>query len=678
MLTIGPLLLSLWMAPPAGDPAQAESALDAITVLGRRANLIGAAISASEGEIGPVELSERPRLRTGDLVEYVPGMIATQHSGSGKANQYFLRGFNLDHGTDFATRVEGMPVNLRSHGHGQGYSDLNFLIPELVESLRYRKGNYYADVGDFSSAGSAEFTLADQRDHQELALGAGSFGYARALASGGTRLSAADLIYGLELQGYQGPWTDLDESVRKRNLQLKTRFDLGEVEARAALMVYRNRWNSPDQIPARAVAEGLIDRLGSLDTDLGGDSARSSLSGSLEGDSALGSLSASAYAIDYELDLWSNFTYLLDDPVNGDEFRQRDRRQVLGFDLQDSIERERWRVRVGVSGQRDDIRAVGLCRSVARQCRLAIRDDQVDERSLSIWTDLEYRWSPSVRSYLGMRRDQFDFDVDALEPENSGRTSAAIHSPKASLVYTPSKEWELYASWGRGFHSNDARGTTLARDPLSGEPAEAVTPLARSSGRELGARLYLSERMHATVAWWRLQLASELLYVGDAGTTEANRPSDRHGLEAGWYWFASDRYSAELEAQYTHSRFADQDPAGRKIPGAVPLTIAAGVNARWDDGWNATLRWRHVNRYPLIEDGSVEAQGSDLVNLRVGREFQSWAIDLEVLNLFGSTDRDISYYYTSRLPGEPADGVLDEHFHAFEPRAWRLSLKRAF
>lgn len=658
--------------------ASNPEALDAVLVFGRQANLLGSAISASQGVVGTGELAERPRLRSGDLVEYIPGMVATQHSGSGKANQYFLRGFNLDHGTDFASFVDGMPVNLRSHGHGQGYSDLNFLIPELVEELEYRKGTWHADVGDFSSAGSASFRLAEILEGQRLRFSAGEHGYLRALASGGLGDASGSLVYGLETQAYDGPWSDIDEDVRKRNLVLKGALDLAGGRAHLSLMSYHNRWNSPDQIPLRAIDSGLIDARGSLDQDLGGISSRSSLAAGWRGYLAGGEFEAAAYAIDYDLRLWSNFTYFLDDPLGGDEFRQRDRRRVTGFHLQDAWTGERWRWRVGLSGQRDDIAAVGLCRSIDRECVRDIRRDRVDERSLALWSDLEYRFGASLRGYLGWRHDRYDFDVDAIEGANSGRADASINSPKASLVYTAHPDLELYLSWGRGFHSNDARGTVLGVDPVSGEPADPVTPLARSHGSEIGARWYLSQRLHATLAAWRLELDSELLYVGDAGTTEASRPSERRGAELGLYWFASERSSAELEIEYTDARFADADPAGREIPGAVPLTIAAGWNQRFAGGWDATLRWRHVGGYPLIEDDSERAEGSDLVNLRIGRQLGDWRVDAEILNLLDAEDRDIEYLYASRLPGEPAAGIEDRHFHAFEPRTLRLTVSRDF
>jgi hypothetical protein len=661
-------------ANKSSDESSAEE-LPEVLVLGRRENLVGEAISASQGLVGPSELAERPRLRSGDLIEYVPGMVATQHSGSGKANQYFLRGFNLDHGTDFATFVDGMPVNLRTHGHGHGYSDLNFVIPELVGELAYRKGPYHADVGDFGSAGSAAFRLAERLPSRTLEGAVGEYGYTRALGIGTLEASETALTYGIEAQRYDGPWSDIDEDVRKFNLALKASFPLATGSASLTALAYDNDWNSPDQVPERAIGAGLIDAFGSLDTDLGGESERRSLSGAWRGPLADGEFSASAYAIDYELSLFSNFTYFLDDPLNGDEFRQRDERQVYGFDLGETWSNDRWQLRLGLQGRRDDIDEVGLCRTTARVCRDPVRDDAVIEDSIALWLDGEYRFDERLRVYAGLRHDRYQFEVDAIEPENSGRSEDSKSSAKASLIYTVSNPLELYLSWGEGFHSNDARGTVISIDPLSGEAVEPVTPLVASLGSELGVRLYLSDTVHATAALWQLDLDSELLFVGDAGTTEPTRASERRGAEVGLYWFGGEGWNAELEIEYTDAEFSDDDPAGREIPGAIPVVVSGGINWRFADDWFATARVRHFSSYPLIEDDSVESDGSTMLNLRLGRRIGAFTAALELLNALDSDDHDIDYFYASRLPGEAAGGVEDVHFHVFEPRALRLALR---
>jgi outer membrane receptor protein involved in Fe transport len=685
MPTRSPLALALLLAAAAPaahahEPAPTATELDRIVVVGRRLNLVGEAISASEGSVGQAEIAARPLLRTGDLLEFVPGLVATQHSGSGKANQYFLRGFNLDHGTDFATFVDAMPVNMRSHGHGQGYTDLNFLIPEAVAELHYRKGPYHADVGDFSSAGSARFRIADRVQTGRATLGLGEHGYLRGVvvdsidtAGGGS------LLYGAELQRNDGPWTDIDEDVRKLNLLLKYSADIGGGRGALTFLGYDNRWNSADQIPQRVVDAGLIDAFGSLDTSVGGASSRYSLSADWRGPVLGGEFSASAYAIDYDLDLYSNFTYFLDDPDDGDQFSQVDERRIYGFALSQHWHAGRSDWRVGAEGRFDDIGRVGLFRTRARQPLSTVREDAVEQGSFGIFASHGFRFDERWRSTLGLRHDRYGFDVDARSlPVNSGSARDNATSFKASLAWTPSERAELYASYGQGFHSNDARGTTIVVDPDSGDPIDPVDPLVDSEGYELGARLYFSERLHATAALWRLDLDSELLFVGDAGNTEASRPSRRDGVELGLYWFGSRWFEGNLEASYTNARFTDADPAGREIPGSIPLVVSAGVTGRLGNGWSGTLQLRHFGRYPLVEDNSVKSDGSTMVNLRAGKTWERLGLHIDVLNLLDSDDHDIDYFYASRLPGEPVDGVEDVHFHVFEPRTVRVSLNWRF
>lgn len=666
--------------PPATTTEDAVAAeLDPITVVGRRLNLVGEALSASEGSVGRSEIDARPLLRSGDLLEFVPGLVATQHSGSGKANQYFLRGFNLDHGTDFATSVDAMPVNMRTHGHGQGWTDLNFLIPEAVEELNYRKGTYYADVGDFSSTGSARFHIADTVSRGLAEVTAGEYGYARGVIVDSTPLIGGDLLYGAELQTFEGPWTDIDEDVEKVSVLLKYSMDAGGGRAHVALMGYDNAWNSPDQIPQRAVDSGRIGEFGSLDSSVGGAASRYSLSGGWSGSLAGGEFSAEAYAIDSGLDLFSNFTYLLDDPVNGDQFEQVDQRRIYGFELSQQWLRGRSRWRVGAESRYDDISRVGLFRTQNRQRLGTVREDAVEEASIGLFVANEFRFNDRLRSYAGVRHDRYDFQVDAKSlPANSGEADDAATSLKGSLIFEPITPLELYLSYGQGFHSNDARGTTITTDPVSGNPATPVDALVDSEGSEIGARLFFNDGLHATLVAWTLTLDSELLFVGDAGNTEASRPSKRNGVELGLYWFGSKNVNAEFEASYTQAEFRGDDPAGSEIPGSIPLVISGGLSAGTDSGYRGSLRVRHFGSYPLIEDDRVRSDGSTLVNLRLGREFARLGLHLDVLNVLDSKDHDVDYFYTSRLSGEPPEGVDDKHFHIFQPRSARLSLRYSF
>lgn len=692
-------MLLLELAPPAiiaaaADPfpshfeeqaasAPAEGVRDdrpaQIVVTARRLPLLGEAISASEGVISRDEIGTRPLLRSGDLLEFVPGLIATQHSGSGKANQYFLRGFNLDHGTDFATSVDAMPVNMRTHGHGQGWTDLNFLIPEAVGELRYRKGPYYADVGDFASAGSARFTIADTVERGGAEVTAGSFGYLRAMAIDSIAAGGGDLLLAAELQSFDGPWTDIEENVRKKNLLARYSGPAGSGRAHLMLLAYDNEWNSPDQIPARAVASGLVSPFGSIDTTVGGSASRLSISGGWAGPAMGGTLSLQGYAIDSDLDLFSNFTYFLDDPEEGDQFEQVDQRRLFGGEVLQSWTRGRSKWSAGAEARYDDIGRVGLYRTDARRRHGTVREDGVKEGSLGLFVSNELTLSERLRTYLGLRYDHFRFDVRAkAQPENSGTAKDGKFSFKGSLIYKPASAVELYLSLGEGFHSNDARGTTIRVDPVTGGAADPVDPLVSSRGGELGARLFLAEGLHGTLAAWTLRLNSELLFVGDAGNTEASRPSRRDGVEGGLYYIGHRHLSGQLEVAYTRSRFRDDDPAGSRIPGSIPLVVSGGATFKADRGWLVTGQLRYFGKYPLREDRAVKAGGSLMMNLRAGREWGAAGAYLDVFNLLDRRDHDIDYFYASRLSGEPREGVEDVHYHVLQPRSARVSLRYAF
>jgi hypothetical protein len=652
----------------------AEEALEELLVTGRREHLAGEARSASEGVVGQMDLAIRPLLRPGDVLEAVPGLVVTQHSGSGKSNQMFLRGFNLDHGTDFSTAIDGMPINLRSHGHGQGYTDINFLIPETVARINFVKGPYHAELGDFSSAGGAEIETADVLNNQ-LAWTLGENGFHRGLAmgsfaNGSTRLSGA-----VEVQRYDGAWTDVDEDVKKVSGLLKLGGGDDAIGWQTTVMHYDNEWHAADQIPERAVTAGVISPLGSIDTSLGGDTRRSSVSGEYQRSRGDHTTRWTAYLVDYEMNLYSNFTYQLDDPVRGDQFQQVDERHILGGSYHhhwnpSGTLQHRW----GIAVQHDDIDTVGLHRTQARERTGTVREDTVEETSLGAHYEAIWSLGPRWRAVLGARADHFRFDVNAEDPRNSGTEQDTLISPKASLIYRKSAATEWYASAGRGFHSNDARGVTQQVDPVTGEAVSSVDPLASSSGAELGVKTQWQQRWNLAAALWHLELDSELLFVGDAGTTEATRPSERWGLELNNFWMIDEVWSLEADIAWTDARFSDDAIEGRHIPGALETVASATLSAQTPGGWFGALRVRYVDGAPLIEDGSVTAHSASLAHLSLGWTGQRYALRADMLNLFDSDDRDIEYFYASRLEGEPLEGVEDRHFHRFEPRQVRLTL----
>ena len=655
--------------------AHDERALEEVVVEGRRQVLVGEARTASEGVVSQDELALRPLLRPGDLLEAVPGLIVTQHSGSGKSNQMFLRGFNLDHGTDFATWVDDMPVNMRTHGHGQGYTDINFVIPETVRTIDFVKGPYHAELGDFSSAGGAHMRTFDDLGENTAKLGLGGNGFARLLLMGDTLLGDTRFMGAVEAQSYDGPWTDIDEDVRKFNglAKLSGGSDISAWHLTA--MAYDNRWNSADQIPERAVREGLIDELGSIDTTLGGDSRRASLSWGYEHEHMTHRSEWSAYVIDYQMNLWSNFTYLLDDPVDGDQFQQFDERTIWGGAYRRfwvTGAEEHFHHSAGVEVRYDDIHDVGLYRTRERRRLSTVREDSVDEASIGIYYELAWRMSDRWRSVLGIRGDYYRFDVRSDLPVNSGDDSDSIVSPKASLIYSVSDLTELYLSAGFGFHSNDARGTTISIDPASGEPVDPVNPLVRSKGAEIGFKSVWQDSWNVSLALWYLELDSELLFVGDAGTTEAAGSSRRWGVEWNNFYALDDVWSLEADFAWTDSEFTDAPSNERAIPGALPFVATGALSARFESGWFGSFRLRYFDGAPLIEDDSVTGRDATMANLALGWGNERWQIQADLLNLFDSDDRDIQYYYASRLAGEPPAGIEDVHYHVFEPRQLRV------
>jgi len=652
--------------------------LEEVVVTGRRQVLVGEARTASEGVVGQMDLAIRPLLRPGDVLESVPGLIVTQHSGSGKSNQMFLRGFNLDHGTDFATWIDGMPVNMRTHGHGQGYTGINFLIPETLERIEFVKGPYHAELGDFSSAGGAHIKTFEQMPKKQVKIGLGENGYSRLLAMGGADIGGLHLSGAMEAQGYDGPWTDVEEDVKKRNGLLKLQGGDDVRRWSTSLMYYDNEWNSADQIPSRAVARGVIDELGSIDTTLGGDPRRASMSAQLAHEHEDHRTQWSAYLIDYQMNLWSNFTYRLEDPVDGDQFQQVDERTLYGGSYNRFWVgglRDHFHHHLGLDLRYDDIDTVGLYRTAARRRLDTVREDSVDQASIGLHYELAWRFRDNWRAVLGIRGDYYWFDVEADIEANSGDESDAILSPKASLIYAVSAETEVYLSAGYGFHSNDARGTTITVDPVSGDPVAAVDPLVESKGAELGLKTVWLDSWNASLALWYLELDSELLFVGDAGTTEASRPSERWGLEFNNFWAINEVWSLEADFALTEARFSDRAPEGDEIPGALDTVFTGAISAQYPSGWFGSLRFRYFGAAPLVEDDSVESEGSTIANLALGWSNERWQVQLDVLNLLDSDDHDVDYFYGSRLPGEPPEGIEDVHYHVFEPRQVRAYLE---
>ena len=657
-------------------------ALEEVTVTAtREQQLSGTPESASEGTVLAEQLGNRPLLRPGEVLEVVPGLIVTQHSGEGKANQYFLRGFNLDHGTDFATRVDGVPVNMPTHAHGQGYSDLNFLIPELVERIDYKKGVYYAEEGDFSAAGAAEIHYRRSLDAPFAILGGGQGGYRRAVLAASAPLDGGDLLLAGQYGQTEGPWV-LPEGYDKAGGIVKyTRGDEdrgGTLEA----MGYNGHWRATDQIPLRAVTAGLIPALGTIDPTDGGKSHRWSVSGNAWGRLGPGELRAEAYALDYQLDLFSDFTYF-SDPLHGDQFEQYDNRRVYGGTLSYSrplsLFGDDGTFRSGVQFRDDHIDAVGLYDTTDRVRWKIVSVTQARVTSYALYAAQELHPAPWWRTQVGARFDRYRFDVNASLPVNSGRTSDSIASPKLSMVLGPWYKTEYFLDAGSGFHSNDARGTTSAVDPNNGvTPMGRVNALVRAIGAETGVRSAFVPHLQLAASIWTLKLDSELTLDNDASAIVPNGATRRYGVEISGYYRPLEGVLIDADLAWTHARYLNFDAAGQYIPNAPGQVASVGAEFNRPGGWFGGARICYLGASPLSQDNTIRSRPSLQLYCESGYHLSTdLSVALSVYNLLGRHDYDIEYYYASQLRGEAAP-VHDVHAHPMEPRSFRASLSYYF
>jgi TonB-dependent receptor-like protein len=681
---------------------ESDAGLEQITVV---ATGISNMTAASAGDVGQEQMLSQPLLRPAAVLENVPGLIVTQHSGEGKANQYFLRAFNLDHGTDLALEVDDMPVNMPTHAHGQGYSDLNFLIPELAGDLHYKKGPYYADEGDFATAGTARIGLVSTIP-TSATLGFGEDGYRRALLMGSTALAGGTLLGAGEVYHNDGPFDVPDDYNRLNGI---LRYDHGEPQDyyTVTAMAYSGKWNSTDQVPERAIARGVIDRFGSLNPTDGGISSRDSLSFSRVKRTDTDQVQFSAYVIRYKLDLWSTFTYYLKDPVNGDQMLQHDDRVVYGFKGSKTWYTELNGLPmsnvIGVQARIDDIRDVGIFPSYQRRTIGTRQNAGVMESNGAVYAENSIQWAEKVRTVVGLREDQFDFDVKdkMLNADGScnidsdplgcstGNKRASIFSPKLGVVLGPWAKTTYFINFGAGYHSNDARGVTRSGENSNVSP---VTPLTRATSAEVGLSSQILSRWDTTLDVFKLKLKSELVFSGDAGVTSPNGSTTRTGIEWGNTYHINSWLAAEFNAALTRARFdsvastddlgcGDAGPAhpctppigivGRYIPNSPTNVIDAGLTAHRESGWFGALRARHFGESPLVEDNSARSPQYTTVDAQVGfQKPNQWLVAFDVFNIADVKWNDIEYYYVSRLKNE-ASPAADYVVHPGVPRTLR-------
>jgi len=658
--------------------------LPEVEVSASRYSLIGVADSASEGVAGQFQIRNRVVARTGEVLEVVPGLIVSQHSGDGKANQYFLRGFNLDHGIDFKMSLDGMPINQRSHAHGQGWADLNPLIPELISSIHYRKGPYYAADGDFANAGSANIYYADKIDRGLASFGLGQNGFYRTLLADAPKFKDGNLLYAVEASHYDGPWDNPDNYNKLNGILRYAQGGQGNGFNLTA-MAYSGRWNSTDQIPWNEYKRGDISRWGAMDKSSGAWAHRYSLSGEWRSADVDSSTLVQAYVINNYLDLYSNFEYGADS-----QFNQRDSRVTSGINASRTISMNGLGKEAantfGVQIQHDQIQnglfsarqrnRINCNNDVIEQCR----SDRIAQSSLGIYAENHVHWNDWFRTVAGLRGDYFRFANTGLSSQRAGGVSDNntatvndfITSPKLNLVFGPWSKTEYYYSVGNGYHSNDARGVTIG----SGIRANG---LVRTFGQEVGVRTEIIDGLQTTLALFQLDNASEIVYIGDAGRTEdSGRRSRRTGFEFNNYFKANSWLTIDADYALARARFRDASDEGNYIPGAVEGV--ASIAAIVDDGgtYSGSLQLRHFGPRPLTGDNALRSNGTTTLNGKLGyRVSNDTRIEVIGFNLLNSKQSAIDYAVDSYTPPGSTTPLPDgtyRVFHPIEPLNFRVML----
>jgi len=651
-----------------GSLAQDSDRVEEIVVFGRDTDLVGEAVSASVGYVGGADLLIRPLVKTAELLESMPGMVAVQHSGSGKANQYFLRGFNLDHGTDYTVSLDGVPLNMRSHGHGQGYLDVNGIIPETVDGIDYRKGPYYADLGDFSLAGASFINTIDRLERSFVSGEAGENGWNRYVAGSSQQVSDGTLTLIGEYKNYDGPWSQ-NEELNHLSLWGKylTQTDFGE--AAFTLSAYLADWQPTEQIPERAIGSSVCpDAFCSLDPTAEGETNRWIASADLTG----ADWGASLYAQYYDWTMSSNPTY--DAQIN-----QFDERWILGGKVDRSVlDDERFTVIVGADFRYDDGDRIGVEAFDGGVYAGEIGANEIQEFSTGPFLDATWFASDNLRVNAGLRYDYYDFDVTALNGLSAdGSSSDNEVSPKFGLAYVPLDNLELYYNWGQGFHSNDARGVVNESDPVPG--------LSSGTGYEIGGRLTLGDFKFTSAYWW-LDQDSELIFVGDSNSVEPKGGSERDGYELTMFWRPADWFALDASFNSSDARYTD-NPEGSYVEQAVEEAAQLGL-AFTRPNWDASLRVRYLGPYALDATNTRRGESLTTTNLRGAYHWDSVTLFLEVINLFDTDGKEIVYFYPAYVDGFDPAGLNSEDINcdttncfmsrATIPRAVRMGLSFRF
>jgi len=666
-LTVVTLRLTVAALALAHDPDIPELEVPEVSVVGERP------VAASSQQFIPdKEYLLQPQGRPAQVLRLIPGFLAVEHSGgAGKADQYFLRGFDADHGTDVAFFADGMPINLRTHAHGQGYTDLNFIIPETIEGLDVYKGAYLPEVGDFATAGAVNFRTRQVVQEGVVQATGGQFDTQRYLLMLSPTKERIRTLFAAEGYYTNGPYQNDNRYFRTNLLAKMTTNVSGRDELSLTATFLQSRWNGSGEIPLRAVDDGSLDRFGAIDPSEGGNTLRSTARLNYHYDTTSGGQwFANAYGQYYRLDLFTNFTFFLNDPVNGDGIQQSDRRVIYGGDVGYKQHAEILGVptigTIGFQLRVDDIHPrLGIQR--ARMPLGTTVDSDVLSASYAPFLKVEVQPIPWVRLSGGLRGEIFTFDVRnrcaTCAEQPAGRKQSAVALPKINLILGPWANTEFFANYGEGYHSNDARSAVMP----------ASSPFARSRSYEVGVRSrpWGPDRIELIATTWRVDLQSELVFVGDEGTTEIRGPSRRQGFEVaarGQVWgplYVNGSFT------WTHAEFRNGDA----IPLAPEYTAYGAAILKWPEGLTSQLQATYLGVRPLIEDRSIKSPSwitfdlSERYRLPIKLPYGRMEAFLFVQNLLNTEWEQAIFAFESRLRNESAS-VTGIHFVPGNPRTF--------
>jgi hypothetical protein len=651
----------------AHDPDAEELEVPEVSVTAERP-----VASSSQQFIPDKEILLQPQGRPAQVLRLIPGFVAVEHSGgAGKADQYFLRGFDADHGTDVAFFTDGMPINFRSHAHGQGYSDLSFIIPETIEGLDVYKGAYLPEFGDFNTAGAVNFRTREVVKDGVLQAAGGQFDTQRyILMFSPTKDKIRTLFAG---EGYysDGPFIN-DNRYFRANLLGKATTNLSARDELSVTATFqKSQWNASGEIPLRAVTDGTLDRFGAIDPSEGGKTLRSTARFNYHYDTREGGqFFANAYGQYYKFDLFSNFTFFLKDPTNttGDGIQQHDNRMMYGGNIGYLQQAEMFGQpsigTIGVQARVDDIHA-RLGTQVQRTPLGTTTDSDIMEASYAPYIKAEVQPLAWMRLAGGLRAEMFTFDVrnrcPACAEQPAGRTSSSIVLPKANLIAGPWFRTEFFANYGEGYHSNDARSAV----------APGASPLARARTYEVGFRTKPlgPDGIELITTLWAIDLKSELVFVGDQGTTENRGPTRRRGIEAAVRGQVWGPVHVNGSVTWSHAEFANGDA----IPLAPEITAYGSVLVQWPEGWRSQIQATYLGMRPLVEDRSVKSPSWVMIDiterymLPVKLPHGRLEAFLFIQNILDTKWEQATFFFESRLRNEAA-GVNDIHFVAGNPR----------